>query len=115
MDNKIKLKVDDQLYLERSGIIVKTLKIERVTKTQAISGQTRFKRIQSSGSYILAIGSGLWDRSYYYLRTDELDKKYIKQRTIRKLTNTNWSLYSSEELILIDELLMKIKNDRDGQ
>jgi len=94
------LEVGDKLYFEqaftrgRKSVVV----IERLTATQAISGNTRFDRTFRDGSY--ARGHSGYDAASYYLMTPkaEMEIRYQRQAdAIRKVfVNTRLPLTAEQ-------------------
>lgn len=103
--NKYEIKKGDQFYCIHRGYIRGLVTIERLTKTQAISKNCKFKRIQFKNTPIDAIGSVSYNTVFYYKRTIDLDNKYKKQKLLQKLNNFDWSKYDLQNLIDIDNLI----------
>lgn len=109
MENKIK--VGDVIYGEnRMYGIEGVYKIEKLTKTQAVSGNTRFKNEILSGGKVSKIGeaSNIWNRTSYYIETDEFKEKYFRQNAIQTLKAAN---YSKLETKVLESLLSVLKQE----
>ena len=109
MENK--LKVGDVIYGENSIYGINGVyKIKRLTDTQAISGNTRFKNEILSDGRIIKIGqsSDMWNRTHYYIETDELKEKYFRQNAVSTLKLTD---YSKLETKVLESLLSVLKQE----
>jgi translation elongation factor P/translation initiation factor 5A len=88
-DNK--LKVGDVIYEKHSNKFTAKLRIERVTKTQAISGKYRFKIDKIwGGQNADVVGKSTWSVYDYILETDEIKEAYEKQMAINFLKSKNF-------------------------
>lgn len=99
------------------GVLSKYV-ITRVTRTQAIvelkSGKIRFDR-EVSGSMFHPRGSGgVWNIPYYQLSTPELEAEYVRQRAIKRVTDTDWKLVSTEDIIKILNILKGREDNAQG-
>ena len=93
----IELKKGDELYNTSRGEIVGKKTIDRVTKTLAISGVTRFNKTQSNKLFNPK-GASVWMTSYYQLRTKELDEDFYRQKLLKTFKRTDWDLFKTDAL-----------------
>ena len=70
-----KLEVGDVLYTERFGTINKH-KIERLTKTTAVSKEGKRFRINVNGEYVDIIGAGTWDCHFARIEDKQTKDRY---------------------------------------
>lgn len=91
--------VGAKLYRINYNEITEVLTIERVTKTQAISGNNKFRIELSNYSTASKMGyTDRWSNTSYYLETPELKEKLWEQETVRKLSKVDYSKLSTEVL-----------------
>jgi hypothetical protein len=108
-----KLKVGDVIYPEyaMSDQLSRPLVIDRVTKTQAIAGEHKFKI--DNKYYIKPVGGGMsYSRTHYYLESDVIKKRYIRQRNVRYLKNFDWNTLESDNELsdIVNKLINYKKN-----
>lgn len=103
------IKVGDKVVVE-SGFSNKHVlkKVDRVTKTQVIVGSTKFRK--DNGREISNHSS--WYRDYIHYPTEEMMKNIEEYETelhrkslINTLKATNWTKFSSADLIEISRLI----------
>lgn len=91
--------VGAKLYRTNYNSITEVLTIERVTKTQAISGFNKFRIELSSYGTAYKMGStDRWSSASYYLETPELKEKLWKQEAVQKLSKVDYSKLSTKVL-----------------
>ena len=86
------LKVGDVVYYDSLGL--NKYIIDRVTKTMAMSGLTKFKI--DYDNIVQMVGGG-WN-SYCQIETPEIKEKYEKYILINKITKINWKEMSLDTL-----------------
>lgn len=104
------LSVGDVIYMENNYGFCGKITIERVTKTQAISGDIKL-RIETldNGKRAKAIGETYgWNSIRYLLETPEIKERYWRQGAVRKLKEADYSKLSTEVL----EKLLSLVNGR---
>lgn len=84
------IKVGDEYYELIRNSITRLIKIDRVTKTMAISKFTRFNRVQHDINDIYPKGVGSYTIVRYRKRTKELDAKFNRMKLINEVSNINW-------------------------
>jgi dTDP-D-glucose 4,6-dehydratase len=100
-----KLKVGDRVYEIGSKNQINHLHvIERVTKTMAFSKTERF-RIDYSELGVNPVGERSWSHVHYLIETPELKAKLIKQRAVKKIKDTDFSVLSDFQLKQILEII----------
>lgn len=105
------LKVGDVLYGGSGGTLNIRVEIDRVTNTQAVSGERRFKKVGTKGSYWTEIGdSNRWCRTLFYLETQELERKYQRKRAEDQYIYTSPRSLSTEALLKIQAILEEEKS-----
>ena len=105
-----KLEVGDVIYASRYGKLVSRYKIERVTQTQAISGNQRFKREYHNGGFVRAVGTTTgWNTSLYKIATPELDAEFGKAVIISQLKKINFKDLTLEQLTKIKNIIEEQK------
>jgi hypothetical protein len=109
MEKKL-LEVGDVLYAKSYNKIYGTYTIERVTATQAISRNSRFKRECSFGRAYL-IGADAWSITRYYLETEELKIELERQRITDMVIMKGLGGLTIDELRLIKKMISD-KNDK---
>ena len=113
-----KLDVGDIIYGEnRIYGIREVLTVERVTPTQAICKKSKFKREINNNGEVRIIGEdlGAFNKTRYYLETEEIKKKFLRQNLIIRLVNFNYSSLTTETLQKIDSILiLNLKNKTNG-
>ena len=104
------LSVGDVIYMENNYGFSGKIVIERVTKTQAISGNVKL-RIETldNGKRAKAIGETYgWNSTRYLLETPEVKERYWRQGAVRKLKEADYSKLSTEVL----QKLLSLVNGR---
>lgn len=96
------LNVGDVIYRMYHGEITNKMKIERVTKTQAISGNYKFRRYYDS--WISAVGERGSFVSYS-ISDNKLDEEYVTNILIRKINNVNLRSLSINKLVEISNII----------
>lgn len=121
MREKVKLEVGDVLFGIvgfRSDVLVKCA-VKRVTNTQAIIGEgtniTRFDR-EVFPTHFYAKGSTTYSRTLYMVATPELDREYVRQRLLYKISLVDLKTLKSDALagvlrIITDPSNMKEMNN----
>lgn len=103
------LKVGDRIYREgNDNRITAVIIIERLTKTQAISKDGKYKfDIKLSNYYKTArlIGEDTWSNCTYCLETPELQEKLFRQVVIEKIKKFDYSELSTEQLTKLTSIL----------
>jgi hypothetical protein len=102
------LKVGDVVYGTSYNDIWKYV-IERVTKTQAISGNIKFK-IGYGDNWVSVIGERGYSRTSYYISTPELEEKYVRYKIINKISHFDFGLPTTNELITIIKIIKPYTN-----
>ena len=110
MTDKKTLEVGDIIF-QQQGTSLRRLKIERVTKTQAIIGSIKLKREVANSSWLNEIGGSLWSRTSFYLSTPELESEYQRQKLLNRVSGFDYSRLSNEELTTV---LLVIKRWEDN-
>jgi hypothetical protein len=94
------LKPGDRVIVD-SGFFGPTLRtVERVTATQILVGQSRYRR--SSGS---PVGGDPWARNYLREATPECVAQVRQRSLAERLAKTKWSEYPLERLEAVAALL----------
>ena len=109
MIDKKTLEVGDIVF-EKQGTSLRRLKIERVTRTQAIIGSIKLKR-EVTNSWLNEIGGSIWSRTSFYLSTPELESEYQRQKLLNRVSRFDYSHLSNEELTTV---LLVIKRWEDN-
>ena len=107
-----KLEVGNVIYgKNRIYGIREVFTIERVTKTQAISGNSRFK-IETYDGRARMVGDQYdgFNRTSYYLETEELKEEFIRQKAIEKLKNAQFYKLPTKVLKQINLLIDQNNN-----
>ena len=99
------LKVGDIIVSRNYGSIGGLHKIDRVTKTQAISSHVKFKKeyCEKYGS-VDRIGKSSWDPSYSIATKKDLEE-YKLDKAIYKLKNTKYEKLDNEKIFKILEIV----------
>ena len=92
----MKLEKGDRIYRCHSGKPSSIMVIDRTTKTQAVSGTTKF-RIECSG-WISVIGGSSYSRVSYYLETPKLIEEYNRVKLLRKVSSIKFDELSDDKL-----------------
>ena len=103
-EEKTMLEVGDVVYGRRYRTVESRHKIDRVTKTQAFSGDTKFK-INIEGGYVREIGASGFNSKSYHLETPELKIEYLRTVNLNKIRNTDFSTLSDTKLQQIINIL----------
>lgn len=103
MDNQ--LKVWDIIYTVYRKGILQTNTIDRVTKTMAFSGDTRWKITTYMEWRCTLVGAYRYDMNSYILETPELIEKLKKQRLVSKISVIDWDKLPIEKLIEVYNLI----------
>ena len=69
--------------------------VDRVTKTQAICGNVRFRR-EYDGFSISEIGSYPWSRQRYLLATPESEEKFRRNVSLSKVRNFDFGVLTTD-------------------
>ena len=109
------LEVGDKVcQLRGDDIIVGIHTIDRITATQAISGDTRFKKELSKSFYgreleARLIGDTVWNRSHYLLATPELLEKsriaLVERKNRMLVRDFKYSDLTNEQTATLADLL----------
>lgn len=100
-----KLEVGDIIYRKhRIYGVREMLTIERVTPTQAVCKDKRFKREVNGGEVIMIGQSRSRDRERYFLETEELKEEYLREKLIEKMQGIDYSKLTTETLQQMDSL-----------
>ena len=97
------LEVGDRIYEIYNDRFKRIYTIERVTKTLAICGETKFKR--NSRSFIKKQGSNTWSASFYELENEDLKRGFKKELMISKMSKIDFRKLDNETLSKILKLL----------
>ena len=94
------LSIGDVIYGKDHYGIREVLKIEKVTRTQGICGDIRFKiQVFNDSGRVVKIGQVYgWNSTSYYLETPELKENYYRQIAVKKLREFDYSILSTEVL-----------------
>lgn len=104
MSEQKELQVGDALYAMSYKTIYAKYTIERVTATQAITGDMRFKR--KYASWIRRIGdSGHGFRPTYHIESEKLKKEYRRQNLIREVDSVKMSELDTDTLEKVHALV----------
>ena len=103
----MRLNVGDRIYAISSyGSIIGVYVIERTTKTQAISGDVRFR--QDDTNSIRPVGKDVWDNTHYQKETEELNQHLHLQNLRHKgKTLFNVNKLNAEQLEQIIAIITK--------
>jgi hypothetical protein len=100
------LQEDDVVFgISSGGDIMQKYLIDRVTKTMAFSGATKFKRVHNDG-WIYTPGGCSWQWTYR-LSNPKLKAEYVRLYMIRKVKNIKWDECSVETLKTVVDLVEK--------
>lgn len=94
------LEVGDVLYTDHEGWRDHRSifgKVERVTNTQAIISNVKFKRDIDKNGSVYKIGETSWARQRYYLATPEIIAE-IREETIRRKKEKTLSSITKEQI-----------------
>lgn len=94
----MKLKVGDKVYQTYRGVPKSIMVIDRVTKTQAISGNVKFKIEFSNSRFISRIAGDSYHMYSYILETPELKDRLIKLKLIQRVKNIEFEKLSKNQL-----------------
>lgn len=97
----MELKEGDVIYRCYRGTPINTLIIDRITKTQAISGIYKFRKQNFENSWISIIGEGSYSVTSYYLETPELKAKLKRVNMIKKLEAVKFNDLEDDKLQLL--------------
>lgn len=109
---KTQLEVGDIVIAKSRYHDMTKYKIERVTKTQAISGNTRFYRelersIHRKDATVRLVGGyGSWNAPIYYLSTPELLEEYDQYKKKAKLKRIDWEKMPKDAIDKIYDILI---------
>ena len=93
------LEVGDIVYKMYHGDPTDRYKIERVTKTMAISDNVRFKRESSNGVYVYITPRPEYISSTtYWIANADLDVKFKRRLVITAIRDIKWEKLTSEAL-----------------
>jgi hypothetical protein len=95
------LEVGDVLYNDSCGIF--RIVIERVTKTQAISGNTRVKREYDYSTK--EVGASVWTTRWWYIETEELKQKHRRSKILYKVQKARFTDLSTDKLEAIVRII----------
>lgn len=96
-----KLFVGAKLYRTNYNEITDVITIERVTKTQAIAKGGTYKfsiEVSSFGTASKIGNTDRWSSASFYLETEKLKKQLWKQKTVKRLKDTDFSKLEDEVL-----------------
>ena len=109
MEDKKLLQVGDIIY-GYSAYGISRYVIDRVTATQAISNNTKFRREYFEGGSIFKFGeSHGWNSESYSIETSELKEKYYRFKIIAILKGTDFSKLTTDQLAQIYKI---VKSER---
>ena len=101
---KKQLEVGDMVYEYRHGTICVRHKIERVTKTKAISGVLEFRRFTEWGDRIIRIGASGYSSTSYTIETEKAKQDFEREVQNKQLFKAIEKLRSVAEKLTTDEL-----------
>lgn len=101
---KKQLEVGDMVYEYRHGSIYLRHKIERVTKTKAISGVLEFRRFTEWDNRIIRIGSSGYSSTSYTIETEKAKHDYERESSKLYLSNSIKKLWISVDKLTTDEI-----------
>jgi hypothetical protein len=102
------LKIGDRIYRTHYKEITDVYTIDRLTKTQAISGNMRFK-IDYHDSWVNTFEKDRWSSASYYIESEKLKIEYKRQKMIRNLKAIDFSKFSDETL---ESVLILLKQNQ---
>ena len=111
MENEKRLlKVGDTIYISNIYGICNINKIERVTKTQAFSGNRKFDiNIGLRGNIRRISDKSLkWDTTSYSIETPELIQKLNRQNILSSIGNTDFKKLNDKTL---EDILKRIQEN----
>ena len=91
---KSMLQIGDVIYVTDRGKISGRIRIDRVTRTYAIAGDTRFKR--SYGDFISLVKERLWNTTLYEIETPELKAAFEKKALIKRISTFDFNTLDIE-------------------
>lgn len=94
------LEVDDVIYGSTVyGGVCLRYRVARVTKTQAVCGNTKFRReIGKTGWVDITPKPSGWSGVSYRIATPELEKKYNTNRMVAAMESVKWKLVEYDDL-----------------
>ena len=108
MSENRELQVGDVLYIEdRYGGIKNKIIIDRVTKTQAVSGRIKLRRRANSFGDYEAIGKHRWVYNFFWLENEEKKSRYRRQEMERKFSDIESADLTDEQLAAILIIALK--------
>lgn len=100
------LKVGDVIYGKSIYGIEDPITIERVTKTQAISGNKKFRINYQERHPVKLIGQSYgFESTFYYVEDEEIKMEYLKRDAFYKCGQINFKKLSYEQLNKILEIV----------
>jgi hypothetical protein len=107
------LKVGDKIYQINQGRIVKIIKVERVTKTQAICDDDKKFKLQyfATDSINIIGGSSKWCMTHYELETPSLKEKLYRQNSIAEILKTDYTKMPTADLVNIISVIEVFKRE----
>jgi hypothetical protein len=98
--------VGAKLYRVHYKEITEVLIIEKITKTQATSKNSKFRlELRSDGSAIKVGDTDKWSSANYYIETEQLKETLLKQKAVCKLSKYNFAQLDIVQLNAVLALL----------
>lgn len=106
------LEVGDKIYSRSRWGMGSIYTIERVTKTQAISGNQRFRREYRDPKRINAVGGGgAWNSTHYELENEQIKQAFYESQVRSKIRNINFEKLPLKTL----EQILTLVNTENGK
>lgn len=100
---KHRLNVGDKILQRYGANPRKIITIERVTATQAIAGNYRFKREQNTEWIFKEIGDSVWSNTTYEILTAENEREYHEFRDEMFLSQRKKALIADIERLSLSQ------------
>ena len=97
------LNVGDKILKRYGSKADKIITIERVTPTQAIAGNYRFKREQNTEWIFKEIGDSVWSNTTYEILTAENEREYHEFRNETLLSQRKKALIADIERLALSK------------
>lgn len=94
-----KLEIGDVIFMDSHYHGLSKATVDRVTKTRAFCGKDGFNRSYRVGCYIIPYPRETgWNRPWYELSSDELEKKFTLQKALATIRKIKWDEHNIETL-----------------
>lgn len=104
---KTALEIGDKVYESHYGEVLRHYTIERVTKTQAISGNMKFRIEVCNNGYVREVSRDKWSTRSYRLETPEIKDEYTRKNLVYQLKKYDFNTLSLDGLREIAAIINK--------